>query len=40
MTDTQTTVQIIDCTDPAELYRHYDGEFEPQPAYIELDLEP
>ncbi|MGW2689807.1 helix-turn-helix domain-containing protein [Streptomyces sp. NPDC001414] len=31
-------VRIIDCTEPAELYRHYEGEFEPQGAYIELDL--
>jgi transcriptional regulator with XRE-family HTH domain len=33
-----TKVRIIECTEPTELYRHYDGELEPQPAYIELDL--
>lgn len=33
-----TTVQISECTEPAELYRHYQNEFEPQPCYIELDL--
>jgi transcriptional regulator with XRE-family HTH domain len=32
------SVRIIDCTDPLELYRHYDGQSEAQPAYIELDL--
>ncbi|WP_225636728.1 hypothetical protein [Streptomyces solaniscabiei] len=33
-----TDVKIIDCTDPTELYRHYDGQSEAQDAYIELDL--
>jgi transcriptional regulator with XRE-family HTH domain len=33
------SVRIIECTDPTELYRHYDGESEPQPAYIELDTQ-
>ncbi|MEU6680949.1 hypothetical protein [Streptomyces sp. NPDC046925] len=32
-------VQIIRCTEPTELYRHYDGQSEPQPAYIELDTQ-
>jgi transcriptional regulator with XRE-family HTH domain len=32
------SVHIVECTDPLELYRHYDGETETQPAYIELDL--
>lgn len=32
------SVRIIECTDPAELHHHYDGQTEPQPAYIELDL--
>lgn len=32
------SVRIIECTEPTELYRHYDGQTEPQPAYIELDL--
>jgi hypothetical protein len=31
-------VKIIDCTDPTELYCHYDGQWEAQSAYIELDL--
>ena len=34
-----TTVTIRPCTDPTELFRHYDGQSEPQPAYIALDLE-
>jgi transcriptional regulator with XRE-family HTH domain len=33
------SVRIIECTDPTELYRHYNGETEPQPAYIELDTQ-
>jgi hypothetical protein len=33
-----TDVKIIDCTDPTELYRHFDGQSESQPAYIELDV--
>ncbi|WP_371099897.1 hypothetical protein [Streptomyces sp. PU_AKi4] len=33
------SVRIIKCTDPAELFRHYDGQTEPQPAYIELDTQ-
>ncbi|MEW2467921.1 hypothetical protein AB0919_23300 [Streptomyces sp. NPDC046994] len=33
-----TAVKIIDCTDPTELYRRYDGQSEAQGAYIELDL--
>ena len=37
MTST-TTVRIIECTEPTELYRRYDNEFQAQPAYIELDL--
>ncbi|MBK3584355.1 hypothetical protein JHN49_11680, partial [Streptomyces sp. MBT57] len=32
-------VKIIHCTDPDELHRHYDGQSEPQGAYIELDLQ-
>lgn len=32
------TVKIIECTQPAELFRHYDGQTKPQPCYIELDL--
>lgn len=32
------SVRIIECTQPTELYRHYDGQTEAQPAYIELDL--
>ncbi|QKW31475.1 hypothetical protein HUT11_35520 (plasmid) [Streptomyces seoulensis] len=35
---TTTTVRIIKCTDPTKLFRHYDGQSEAQPAYIELDL--
>lgn len=38
MTSTGTTVRIIECTSPTELYRHYDRQSEAQPAYIELDL--
>ncbi|MFI8944103.1 helix-turn-helix domain-containing protein [Streptomyces syringium] len=33
------SVRIIDCTEPAELYLHYDGQSEAQPAYIELDTQ-
>ncbi|MHA4818764.1 hypothetical protein ACXZ65_30955 [Streptomyces aculeolatus] len=33
-----TDVKIIDCADPTELYCHYEGQSETQPAYIELDL--
>lgn len=33
------TIHITPCTDPTELYRHYDGQSEPQPAYIELDTQ-
>ncbi|MER5618747.1 hypothetical protein [Streptomyces sp. NPDC002215] len=33
-----TDVKIVDCTGPAELYRHYDGQSAAQPVYIELDL--
>ncbi|MEU7031407.1 hypothetical protein AB0A60_32525 [Streptomyces sp. NPDC046275] len=29
---------IIECTSPAELFRQYPGQHEPQPAYIELGL--
>ncbi|MCX5078758.1 hypothetical protein OHA84_37980 (plasmid) [Streptomyces sp. NBC_00513] len=32
------SIRIIDCTSPTELFRHYDGQSEAQPAYIELDL--
>ncbi|GGW17497.1 hypothetical protein GCM10010264_73150 [Streptomyces globisporus] len=34
-----TDVKIIRCTEPDELYRHYDGQSEPQGTYIELDLQ-
>lgn len=33
-----TDIRIIDCTDPAGLFHHYDKETFPQSAYIELDL--
>ncbi|GHG33221.1 hypothetical protein GCM10018777_56690 [Streptomyces albogriseolus] len=33
------TISITPCTEPAELFRHYDGQSEPQPAYIELDTQ-
>ncbi|MFF5265128.1 hypothetical protein ACFY4C_40110 [Actinomadura viridis] len=33
-----TDVNIIRCTEPAELYRRYDGQGAAQPAFIELDL--
>lgn len=33
------SVRIIECTEPTELYRHYDGETQAQPAYIELDTQ-
>lgn len=36
---TSTVVTIRECTDPTELYRHYQGQSEPQSAYIALDLE-
>lgn len=32
------SVRIIECISPTELYRHYDGEFNAQDVYIELDL--
>ena len=31
-------INIQQCTEAAELYRHYEGQTEPQPAYIELAL--
>lgn len=37
MTST-STVRVIECTSPTELYRHYDQQTKAQPAYIELDL--
>lgn len=33
-----TAVEIIRCTAPTELHRHYEGQGEAQGAYIELDL--
>lgn len=33
-----TTVRVIECDTPDELHRQYDGEMQPQPCYIELDL--
>lgn len=33
-----TAVKIIRCTNPTELFRHYDGQSQAQPAYIELDV--
>lgn len=33
------SVRIIECTDPTELFRHYQGQSEPQGAYIELDTQ-
>lgn len=33
-----TAVRIITCTEPTELHRHYKGQTEAQPCYIELDL--
>lgn len=33
-----TTLRIIACKQPTELYRRYDRQSEPQPCYIELDL--
>lgn len=33
------SVSIIPCTEPAELFRHYDGQSEAQGAYIELDTQ-
>ncbi len=39
MTDTDTGVRIIECTDPLELYRRFDGQSEAQDAYIALDLD-
>lgn len=38
MAQTATTASIIACTSPTELFRQYDGQHEPQPAYIELDI--
>jgi hypothetical protein len=35
---TITTVRIIECTSPTELYRRYSGQSDAQDAYIELDL--
>lgn len=32
------TIEIIECDEPDELFRHYDGQSGPQPCYIELDL--
>lgn len=32
-------VHVIECTHPDELYRHYDGQSEPQDTYIELDTQ-
>ncbi|MFF5893821.1 hypothetical protein ACFY72_34395 [Streptomyces globisporus] len=34
-----TDVKIIRCSEPDELYRHFDGQSEPQGTYIELDLQ-
>lgn len=31
-------IRVIECTDPTGLFRHYEGQSEAQPAYIELDL--
>jgi len=39
MTDTAITVQIRRITDETELFCWYDGQSEPQPAYLNLDLE-
>lgn len=36
---TTVSVQRIDETDPAALFRHYDGQTAPQPCFVELDLE-
>ena len=33
-----TTVRVLDCTGPTDLFRQYHGQSEPQPAYLELDL--
>jgi len=33
------SIRIIECTTATELFRHYDGETRPQPAYIELDTQ-
>lgn len=33
------SVRIIECTDPTGLFRHYQGQSEPQGAYIELDTQ-
>lgn len=35
---TTTTVRVLDCTGPTDLFRQYHGQSEPQPAYLELDL--
>lgn len=37
--NTTSRITITECTTPDELYRHYDGQSEPQGAYIALDLE-
>jgi hypothetical protein len=39
MNATTSRITIRECTNATELYRHYDGQSEPQPAYIALDLE-
>ncbi|MEV4440450.1 hypothetical protein AB0K09_15780 [Streptomyces sp. NPDC049577] len=36
---TVTTVQLSYCVNTEELYRHYDQQAEPQPVFVELDLE-
>lgn len=33
------SVEIVECTSPTQLYRHYPRESEPQPVYLQLDLE-
>lgn len=37
--DTATTVMIREITNETELFCQYDGEFQPQPTYLNLDLE-
>lgn len=37
MTD-QPKIQILACLTPTALYRRYDGQSNPQPAYIEIDV--
>lgn len=39
MNATASLITIRECTTPTELYRQYQGQSEPQPAYIALDLE-